>query len=336
MLSYYNNIDFLHPTILMYLLITYLLYEPFTEILDLNMMKILKNLLFFSTKMAKPKLRFQHPVKTLCRVLAVNKSTYYKHFSSENPPRLRDNQQIASLILHIYADYSKRLGAYKIAYILERDYGIHISVGRVYRLMKTLQLPRMSTVKPSRPSKHDAGGKYTNHLKRDFSPKAPDLVWVSDITYLKTSGKLYYLCIVMDLFSRKVISWHISPKADVELVMTSFNKAYNKRSAPYGLMFHSDRGTQYTAFSFRRLLDSLHVVQSFSMKGSPFDNACCECFFKYLKKEETGRRVYHSFQELWISVFEYIEGYYNSRRSHGTLAMLTPNEAETLYWEQHP
>ena len=81
-------------------------------------------------------------------------------------------------------------------------------------------------------------------------------------------------------------------------------------------------------------LDSLNVVQSFSKKGYPFDNACCECFLKYLKKEETNRKCYHSLTELQLSVFEYIEGYYNTKRPHGTLNMLTPNEAEALYWEQ--
>lgn len=272
----------------------------------------------------------------MCRVLRVNRSTYYKHFSSEPAPRIRENQQLASLILHVYADYNKRLGAYKTAYVLQRDYGIHISVGRVYRLMKAMQLPRMSTVKPSGRAKHNDNGDFPNHLDRDFSQKAPNLVWASDITYIKAGGKWHYLCIVMDLFSRKVISWHISPKADVELVMATFKKAYDKRNAPCGLMFHSDRGSQYTAFSFRRLLDSLNIVQSFSGRGCPFDNACCECFFKYLKREETNRRIYHSFHELQLSVFEYIEGYYNSRRPHATLAMLTPDEAEDLYWEQHP
>lgn len=92
----------------------------------------------------------------------------------------------------------------------------------------------------------------------------------------------------MDLFSRKVIFWNISGKPDVDLVMTAFKKAYDKRNRPSGLMFHSDRVSQYTAFSFRQFLDSLNVVQSFSKKGYPFDNACCECFFKYLKKEETN------------------------------------------------
>ena len=280
------------------------------------------------------KLRFQHSIKILCKVLRVNRSTYYKHFSAEPSPRIKENQYIASLILHIYADYNKRLGAYKITYVLQRDYGINISVGRVYRLMKQLQLPKMSTDKPAVRSNSSDTEACCNHLQQKFNQKAPNLVWVSDITYIKAGGIWYYLCIVMDLFSRKVISWHISSKANVELVITAFKKAYEKRNAPYGLMFHSDRGSQYTAFTFRRLLDSLNVVQSFSKKGYPFDNACCECFFKYLKKEETNRKCYRSLTELQLSVFEYIEGYYNTKGPHGTLNMLTPNEAEALYWEQ--
>lgn len=268
-------------------------------------------------------------------MLKVNRSTYYKHFSANPSPRIKENQHIASLILHIYADYNKRLGAYKITYVLRRDYGINISVGRVYRLMKTLQLPKMSTDKPSGSISHSDDGFCHNHLQQNFKQKAPNLVWVSDITYLKAGEKWYYLCIVMDLYSRKVISWHISAHADAKLVITTFRKAYEKRNAPYGLMFHSDRGTQYTAFTFRQLLDSLNVVQSFSKKGYPFDNACCECFFKYLKKEETDRKRYHSSQELQLSIFEYIEGFYNTKRPHCSLDMLTPNEAEALYWELH-
>lgn len=238
------------------------------------------------------------------------------------------------MILHIYADYDKRLGAYKVQYILKRDYGINISTGRVYRLMKSMHLPKMSTAKPKAVRTHTNNGQCTNHLQQQFSQDAPNLVWTSDITYLKAGGKWYYLCVVIDLFSRKAVSWQLSGKADVDLVITAFQKAYNSRNAPYGLMFHSDRGAQYTAFSFRRLLDSLNVVQSFSRKGYPFDNAVCECFFKYLKLEETNRRTYHTFDELYLSVFEYIEGYYNSRRPHSSLGYLAPNEAESAYWGQ--
>jgi len=180
----------------------------------------------------------------------------------------------------------------------------------------------MSTAKPETAPTPKNSGDYPNRLRQRFSQNAPNLVWTSDITYLKAGGKWYYLCVVIDLFSRKVVSWYLSGKADAGLVITTFQKAYNGRHAPYGLMFHSDRGSQYTASAFRQLLDSLNVVQSFSKKGYPFDNAVCECFFKYLKREETNRRTYHTFHELHLSVFEYIEGYYNTRRPHDSLGFL--------------
>ena len=109
------------------------------------------------------------------------------------------------MILHIYADYDKRIGAYKITYILGRDYGIFTSVGRVYRLMHSMQLPPISTIKPksiSRPK--ELSGCYANHLHQAFHQKAPNLVWTSDFTYLKAGGKWYYLCIIMDLFLEKL------------------------------------------------------------------------------------------------------------------------------------
>ena len=182
------------------------------------------------------KLRFQHSIKILCKVLRVNRSTYYKHFSAEPSPRIKENQYIASLILHIYADYNKRLGAYKITYVLQRDYGINISVGRVYRLMKQLQLPKMSTDKPVVRSSSSDAEAYCNHLQQKFNQKAPNLVWVSDITYIKAGGIWYYLYIVMDLFSRKIISWHISSKANVELVILR-DCLINFKQSPIFLLF---------------------------------------------------------------------------------------------------
>ena len=96
----------------------------------------------------------------------------------------------------------------------------------------------------------------------------------------------YYLCIVMDLFSRKVISWHMSTKPDVTLIITALKKTYNRRNAPFGLMFHSDRGSQYTAFSFRQLLDSHNIVQSFSKKGYPFDTLIANVSSSFSRKKK--------------------------------------------------
>jgi transposase InsO family protein len=216
---------------------------------------------------------------------------------------------------------------YKIHYLLKRDYGIDISCGRVYRLMKQMNLPPISTKKPNFSAYNDQN-EYDNHLKQQFNQFAPDTVWVSDITYIKVSDKFYYLCVIIDLFSRKVIAYNISGRPDSALVIETFLLAYKSRKTPYGLMFHSDRGSQYNSFSFRKLLDDLNVVQSFSKKGHPYDNAVAESFFKYLKHEEINRRNYSSLQELKLSVFEYIEGYYNSNHPHSSLGMLTPNQKE--------
>ena len=242
-----------------------------------------------------------------------------------------ENEYIKKIILFIHASYDKRLGAYKIAAVLKRDYGIKISVGRVYRLMKTMNLPKMSTQKPRFHGFADSPD-CNNKLEQAFNQKAPNLVWVSDITYLRVAGHFYYLCAILDLYSRKIIAWDIATRQDADLVIKVFRKAYALRGEPRGLMFHSDRGTQYTSFSFRQLLDSLNVVQSFSKKGHPYDNAVMECFFRYLKHEETNRRNYHNQDELRKSLFKYIDGYYNSRRPHGSLSYLTPNQVEDQYF----
>ena len=141
------------------------------------------------TTEAVHKLRFQHKIKTLCRVLRVNRSTYYKHFSHTPADRISENQRIKSTILQIYAAYDKRLGAYKLNCVLEREYGIHISVGRVYRLMRSMNLPKMSTIKPKYHNPHEKNIVCHNHLKQQFSQNAPNLVWVSDLTYIKAGGK---------------------------------------------------------------------------------------------------------------------------------------------------
>lgn len=228
-----------------------------------------------------------------------------------------------------------RLGAYKIQYLLRCDYCINISIGRVYRLMNSLSLPRISTRKPPKTKYIQPLLDTNNVLKQAFTQSAPNLVWCSDITYLRVQNRFYYLCVVIDLFSRKVIANNLSSKADAKLVADTFEEAFAKRNYPKGLMFHSDRGVQYTSMMFRKVLDNCHVVQSFSKKGHPYDNAVAECFFKYLKLEETDRRIYKDFKELKVSVSTYIDGYYNRKRPHTTLGLLTPEKYEQNYYNRH-
>lgn len=225
-----------------------------------------------------------------------------------------------------------RLGAYKIQYLLRCDYCVNVSIGRVYRLMKTLHLPRISTRKPPKTTYIQSVLETSNILKQDFNQQAPNLVWCSDITYLRVQNRFYYLCVVIDLFSRKVIAYKLASKADAQLVIDTFLAAYGNRGYPQGLMFHSDRGVQYTSMAFRKVLDNCHVVQSFSKKGHPYDNAVAESFFKYLKLEETNRRIFKNYEDLHLSIFSYIDGYYNSKRPHTTLGLLTPNQYEQNYF----
>lgn len=229
------------------------------------------------------------------------------------------------------------MGVYKICKRLLVEYGINISTGRVYRLMKSMNLPKMSTVKPVfKPLKPDNSIPCTNVLKQNFHTDKPNLVWVSDITFIKVQGNFYYLCVIIDLFSRKVISYSVSNKINTELVIKAFNSAFTKRLPNESLIFHSDRGCQYTSKKFRSLLDGFDVVQSFSAKGYPYDNAVAESFFKFLKLEEVHRRTYSSLNELNLALFQYIVGYYNKKRPHSANDMLSPDEKENSFFRNNP
>lgn len=213
---------------------------------------------------------------------------------------------------------------------LDVEYGIKISLGRVARLMKQMDLPKMSTAKSYKKSKLDNAVR-ENILKQNFSTNLPNCVWVSDITYLKVGGRHAYLCVIIDLFSRMVVGWKLSNSMKANLVCDTLNASFVKRGRPTNLIFHSDQGSQYTSSEFKNLLDDFNITASFSKKGYPYDNAVCESFFKFLKKECTNRRSYASFNDLKEDLFEYIEGFYNIRRPHSANNMLSPSEKEEVY-----
>ena len=157
--------------------------------------------------------------------------------------------------------------------------------------MQEMNLPKMSTVKPFKPkSKSVSNGECKNILSQNFNQSAPNKVWVCDFTYIKAAGRFYYLCVILDLFSRKVIAYKLSNKIDTKLAIDTVNSAVAARGKSSGIIFHTDRGSQFTSAQFRRHMDNLNMIQSFSAKGHPYDNAVIECFFKYLKKEEVNRK----------------------------------------------
>ena len=266
----------------------------------------------------------------------MNRSTYYKHFFGEKSKRVKDNTNFKIAILELYNKHKQRLGAFSMTSHLKREYGIKISVGRVYRLMKSMNLPKMSTIK-QKPNYSilpiDESLNLHNLLKQQFNQAAPNLVWCGDFTYINIGkNRFVYLCVIIDLFSRKIIAYSVSAKHDARMVIETFEKAYAARNCPKGLMFHSDQGSEYTSKEYRKLLDKYAVTQSFSNKGHPYDNAVLECFFKYAKKEEFDRHSYTSLEEVKSAAFEYIEGYYNSNRFHSYNNNQTPNEKEKDYF----
>ena len=170
-----------------------------------------------------------------------------------------------------------------------------------------------------------------NLLERQFTAERPNQIWVSDITYFKVNGYWRYFCMILDLFSRKIVGWRVSRNASTNLVTTTFRNAYRERGEPKGLTFHRDRGKQYTSGAFKELLQKCGTKQSFSATGQPHDNAVAETFFAAFKKEEAYRREYTSEQSFRRSVELYI-AYYNETRPHRTLKYKTPQAFEDEYF----
>lgn len=170
-----------------------------------------------------------------------------------------------------------------------------------------------------------------NKLKRKFTQTEPNKVWVSDFTFIYVGQKQYYFCVVMDLFSRKIVGYKISDKDDTAFVAETTKEAFLSRGKPKNLMFHSDAGVQYTSKEFFCLLKSKNVIQSVSRPGTPLDNAVAESFFATFKKEELYHREYHTYEELKKGIDEYIL-FYNQIRPHKKLNYVSPCEFEEAYY----
>lgn len=167
-----------------------------------------------------------------------------------------------------------------------------------------------------------------NLLDRNFSVARLDEVYVSDITYIWSVEGWLYLAVVIDLFSREVVGWSLSRNIDRNLVIGALNMAILRRRPAPGLIFHSDRGSQYCSHDFRNLLDKYGIVSSMSRKGDCWDNAVCESFFGTLKGECVYHKHYSSRIEAKSDIVDYIEMFYNSKRLHSYLGYVSPRQFE--------
>lgn len=235
-----------------------------------------------------------YSVYELCDALEVARGTFYNHiFRRADRTKYQDEQtQLMLKVQQVFDDSQQRYGAEKIRVILAEN-GTHISTKRIAAIMQELKFKSIRTDAKKQYKKQQWIRK-KNLLQREFTVDHPNQTWVSDITGFRVNQYWVYLCVIIDLYSRKVVGYRVSRNASTHLVTTTFKAAYQMRGKPKNLTFHSDRGTQYTSATFTQLLQKYGVKQSFSATGRPIDNAVAETFFATFKKEEAYRREYTS------------------------------------------
>lgn len=277
------------------------------------------------------KLYGQYSVHALCEALCVSRGTFYNHIFRRKDVTTYDKRraEMKEHIRVVFDESQQRFGANKIAVVLA-ERGIRTSPKYVSELMREMGLQSVSIYSKRDYQRSVRIEKKQNILQRQFQVSEPNRVWVSDVTCFKMNGKYIYICVILDLFSRKVIAHGVSPKNSTYLITSTFKRAFQSRGAPQQLTFHSDQGAQYTSKAFRKLLRMNKIVQSFSKSGSPHDNAVAESFFASIKREEIYRTQYKSERQFRESIDNYIS-FYNAQRPHSTLAYKTPDKFEALY-----
>jgi putative transposase len=171
-----------------------------------------------------------------------------------------------------------------------------------------------------------------NHLEQDFRSPAPDRIWVTDITYIRTLAGWLFLAAVLDLCTRRVVGWSMSGVQDRGLVLDAFSMAVKSRRPKPGLVLHSDQGVQFGAEDVQRFLQKNGIIQSMSRRGNCYDNAAMESFFSTLKKELIQGKIYSSHSEAKLEIVDYVEGFYNRERIHSSLGGVSPAAFEALYF----
>ena len=276
----------------------------------------------------------EFPVEKMCKVLKVSQSGYYKWLKRTPSKRTLRQTMLIKEIQSVYRLSKGRYGSPRITKELNMA-GIKVSKVLVAKLMRREHL--RSIIRKKYKVTTDSSHKYPvvdNVLNRTFTAQEENNVWVSDITYIRTMQGWLYLTTVIDLFDRKVIGWAFSSGMKTsETIIPAFNMAKCNRSIKSNqtLVFHSDRGIQNACEEFvQHLAPYPNIIRSMSRKGNCWDNAVAESFFKTLKTELVYHQKYQTRKEAELSIFEYIETFYNTKRRHSQLDNLTVLEYKQL------
>jgi len=262
----------------------------------------------------------------MSEVLKVSKSGYYTWLKS-NKKKETKLVLLDTQIKEVFDASRQTYGSPRIKEELEKK-DVEVSKSTVARRMKAIGItpPRKKKYKKTTDSKHNYRIS-PNVLNREFSVKKLGTVWVSDLTYIRLKDSFVYLTTVIDLADRSVVGWNLSDNMmDIDTTIAAFKKAVKNRKIGPGLIFHSDRGSQYASDDFRDLLNEHKCIQSMSRKGNCWDNAVAESFFKTIKVESLNRYKFETIEEVYSVVFDYIDGWYNTCRIHSTLAGKSPSQ----------
>ena len=272
--------------------------------------------------------RRRHSIRMMCRVLQVSRSGYYDWAPRAESVRRRRDRKLGLLIRRVHLESRGVYGARKVHREL-------IKLGEACGRHRVARLMRRDGLKgcPKRRFRRFASGPPShpiaaNLLQQDFTASRANERWAADITFIATRQGWLYLAVVMDLYSRRIVGWAMDREMGRQLVIEALNMALGYRQPEGALLHHSDRGPQYTSDDFRELLARHGIQCSMSGRGSCYDNAPVESFFSLLKRERVRRQNYCTREQAKADVFDYIECFYNRRRSHTYLNYLSPVEYE--------
>jgi putative transposase len=270
------------------------------------------------------------PVTDLCRLVEVSTSGYYRWH--DRPPnaaavrRLRVAEKIRQINPSVYSAYGSTRMTYELA-----DFGEKVCRNTVARVMREHGLQ----VKPPKPFRvRTTNSNHNLPIARDlvngvFKSDAPNRLWLADITYIQTDQGWQYLAGIMDMYSRFIVGWSLKASMDTSLVLDALQMALGRRDVKPGLVHHSDRGSQYASAEYRRALEAIGAKQSMSRASEDcYGNAAKESVWGRIKTELVFRRKYATAQEAQLSLFEYLTGFYNSRRRHSSLGYQSPQRFE--------
>jgi len=281
-------------------------------------------------------LKYQHiddtkkayPINLMCEVLQVSYNGYYHWLARPFNKRTEENRKLIPLVLQIHKESGGTYGTRRIAKALQAR-AVPCGRSRARTLMRLAGV----TAKQRKKFRVTTNSKHSlpvapNLLNRQFDVTKPNRVWVSDITYVWTSQGWLYLAVVLDLFFRQIVGWAMSNRINRKLAISALRMAIWRRQPAPGVMFHSDRGSQYCSHDFQRLLKTHKMTCSMSRKGDCWDNSVAERFFASLKTERVFNKNYRTREEARRDIIDYIEMFYNSNRLHSYLGYVSPKEFE--------